>query len=365
MRLKSFYAKTMTEAMQMVRDNLGDNAIIVATREENGGRSVRVTAAIEHDDERRMPPFESKSTPAQPQQTTPRGKQPAAKAPEPARAVPTDWLQYDQEEDEEDAVYEYLTDTLLRHGLPHDVLDTLLSTALMMGLQDPAHSLKAALDHAYEFQPMPLKSPRKAFMLIGPPGAGKTLATAKLAARAAMASLKPAVITTDTVRAGGIEQLEAFTKLLQIPLLKARSGKEVATHIDAAKSADLILIDSFGCNPFEVDDMRRLAKLMDGQAIEPVLVMGAGGDAEESAEIARCFAVLGVQRLFPTRLDIARRLGGLLSAATKASLAFTDASNTPMVAGGLLTLTPQSLTTLLLPPQRAAGQTKKNLRETG
>ena len=47
MRLKSFYAKTMTEAMQMVRETLGEDAIIVATREEKGGKAVRVTAAVE------------------------------------------------------------------------------------------------------------------------------------------------------------------------------------------------------------------------------------------------------------------------------------------------------------------------------
>ena len=47
MRLKSFTAKSMRDAMQMVREALGEDAIIVATREENGGSSVRVTAAVE------------------------------------------------------------------------------------------------------------------------------------------------------------------------------------------------------------------------------------------------------------------------------------------------------------------------------
>ena len=45
MRLKSFYAKTLTEAMHMIRETLGEDAVIVATREENGGKAVRVTAA--------------------------------------------------------------------------------------------------------------------------------------------------------------------------------------------------------------------------------------------------------------------------------------------------------------------------------
>ena len=52
MRLKSFYAKTTTEAMQMVRETLGEDAIIVATREEKGGKTVCITAAIDRADHR-------------------------------------------------------------------------------------------------------------------------------------------------------------------------------------------------------------------------------------------------------------------------------------------------------------------------
>jgi len=332
MRLKTFYAKTMTEAMQMVRQTLGEDAIIVATREENGGRSVRVTAAVDRMDD--GPAFEV-------------GPQNAMSA-KSGRGVPENYLQYDAEEDAEDAINELLTDTMLRHGMPSDISDAILSTATMVGLPDANSSLKAALEHSFTFAPLPMKT-RKALMMIGAPGAGKTLATAKLAARAAMSDLKAAVITTDTVRAGGVEQLEAFTKLLQIPLQKARNQKELRAQLELARNADLILIDTGGCNPFDVDDMRAQATLLDAGTIEPVLVMAAGGDAEESAEIARCFAVLGVQRLFPTRLDIARRLGGLFSAAGRSGIAFSDASNTPMVAGGLVTLSAQSLATMLLP----------------
>lgn len=354
MRLKSFYAKTMTEAMQMVRETLGEEAIIVATREENGGRSVRVTAAVERIED--LPGFTS----------------PATASKKPGAGVPSDYLQYDSEEDAEDAIHEILTDTLLRHGVPSDIGDMILSTATMMGLADAGSAMKAALEHSFTFAPLPVKSPRNALMMIGAPGAGKTLATAKLAARAVMANAKAAVITTDTVRAGGVEQLEAFTKLLQIPLYKARNAAELRARLDETKAADITVIDTGGCNPFDVDDMRAQAALMEAGHIEPVLVMPAGSDAEESAETARCFAVLGVQRLFPTRLDIARRLGGLLSASGRSGLAFSDASNTPMVANGLMPLSAENLTKLLLPQQGGrptrnaeSAATKKPLRRTG
>ncbi len=374
MRLKSFYAKTMTEAMQMVREQLGDDAIIVATREENGGRSVRVTAAVERMDE--MPNFEIAP------RTKTRMPEPAPQAQadrvaqvrvRPKAIVPEDYLQYDAEEDAEDAINEMLTDTLLRHGVPGDISDIILSTATMMGMTDAQSAMKMAMDHAFRFAPLPIKNKAKALMMIGAPGAGKTLATAKLAARAAMAGHTAAVITTDTQRAGGVEQLEAFTKLLNIPLLKARTGTELRARLEDSRSADLILVDTGGTNPFDVDDMRRQSQLLEAGAIEPVLVMAAGGDAEESAEVARCFAVLGVQRIFPTRLDVARRLGGLLSAAGRAGLAFCDASNTPMVANGVVTLTAQSLSTLLLSSSKGGRPTTgtesaaspRNLRQTG
>jgi len=356
MRLKSFYANTMTEAMNMVRDNLGEDAIIVATRDEPGGR-VRVTAAVDRID---TPDFE-------------------AAAPKRKHGVPDEYLQYDQENDADDEIQDALTDTLLKHGVPADISDTILSTADMLGASSPASALKASLEHTFQFHPLPLKTPRKALMLIGAPGAGKTLATAKLAARATLTGLRASVITTDTVRAGGVEQLEAFTKLLQIQLQKVRSVKDLGTQLMQAQDSDLILIDTGGCNPFDVDDMRGLATLMDaGTTIEPVLVMAAGGDAEESGEIARCFGVLGVQRLLPTRLDVARRLGGLLCAAGRAGISFSDASNTPMVASGLVSLSAQSLTSLLMPQARPAASGKvrganhnapasprKSLRRTG
>lgn len=358
MRLKSFYAKTMTEAMQMIREALGEDAIIVATREENGGRSVRVTAAIDQMDD--GPAFEIAPKP----RTTRRA----------GAGVPQDYLQYDAEEDAEDAINEVLTDTLLRHGFPSDISDNVLSTAAMSGMPDPQSAMRAALEHNFAFAPLPLKS-HKALMLIGAPGAGKTLATAKLAARAVMAGRKAAVISTDTIRAGGVEQLEAFTKLLQIQLKKARNSKELRAHLETTRDCDMVLIDTGGCNPFDVDDMRGLAGLMDTGAVEPIMVMAAGGDAEESAEMARCFAVLGVQRLMPTRLDIARRLGGLFAAAGRSGIAFSEASNTPMVADGIVTLSAQSLSNLLLPPSmrsktsttRGTAQTmpKKSIRRTG
>ncbi len=341
MRLKSFYAKTVTEAMQMIRDTLGEDAIIVATREENGGKAVRVTAAIEQD--RMSESFDEFDRE------------------ESAALNETGWLQYDKESDVE--VAEALTEIMLKHSVPEEIIDQIVSCATVVGLEQTHIALIAALEHLYAFRPLPEKSADKAFMLVGPPGAGKTLAIAKLAARTAMKGRKVAVISTDTLRAGGVEQLSAFTRILDIPLQKARDAKELKRFLDLSRNADLVLIDSGGFNPFRSEEMRDLARLLSAGDIEPVLAMPAGIDADESGEMARIYATLGIRSMMSTRLDIARRLGGLLSAAHYGGLIFADASDTPQVADGLQPLSPQHLARLLMPHMPNSGSPGKDTKE--
>ena len=341
MRLKTFYAKNMTEAMRQVREALGEDAVIIATRDENGGKSVRVTAAIEQSDDLHDP-FDDDY------ELTRRTTRPAVSSDRSRDS----YLQYDDENDFEGQITEELTDIMLRHVVPNDVMDNILSTASMTGLANAEASLAAALDHLYGFNPLPEKS-RKALMLVGPPGAGKTLMVAKMATQAVMDNLSVAVVTTDTVRAGGVEQLQAFTKILKIPLHKAKTRDDLNAILNGIQGHDLILIDTAGTNPHDPDDMSRIARLADAGSIEPVLAMTAGVDAEESAEIARSFALLGVQRMISTRLDIARRLGGLLAAAQKGGMSFCNISYSPKVTDGISTLDATGLAGFLMNVDKA------------
>jgi flagellar biosynthesis protein FlhF len=74
--------------------------------------------------------------------------------------------------------------------------------------------------------------------------------------------------------------------------------------------------------------------------VEPVLVLSALGDTEEAAAYAGAAKAIGARRLLITRLDMARRLGGLLAAA-ECGLALAGASITPHFAFGFKTLSAQ------------------------
>ena len=144
-----------------------------------------------------------------------------------------------------------------------------------------------------------------------------------------------------------------LTKILDIPLQKAKTRDDLNKVLNQTHDHDVVIIDTAGTNPHDPDDMARVARLVDAGSIEPILAMTAGVDAEESSEIAQSFALLGVQRMVATRLDIARRLGGLLSAAQKGGLAFCDISFTPKVTDGLSSMTPNLLAEFLINPDRA------------
>lgn len=312
MRLKTFQAKSMSEAMRQIRKELGDEAIIVSSKEGPGG-TIRVTAAIES-----LPPEFSKNAGVSP-----------------------------------DDAMEAVTEALLRHRLPARVSDRIIGALPLSPAPSAQAALSLALSATLNFKELHGKK-QKPCVLVGPPGAGKTLMTAKLAAESVLTGARPTVITTDTIRAGGIEQLQAFLDILALPLLQAADPKALTFALAQSKNSSSVIIDTGGLNPFDPQEMKGLARLLAVADMDPVLVLPAGLDAEESAEMAMTFEILGVKKLAPTRLDFARRLGGIFSAAEKTGLALTIASHTPQVANGIVRLTPDVLASFLLPSPAAS-----------
>lgn len=316
MRLKTFNARTMSEAMKMVRDHLGEDAIIVSTQRGEGGKGVRLTAALDGAD----PEFDGA-----PEATSSR---PAAK--------------------KRDTV-EYLSDALSRHGVPPNLAERMLRSATTLGIDDPILALAGALDDVFSFQPLNDAKPQKPIMLIGPPGQGKTLTVAKIAARAAMARRPFQLITTDTERAGGFEQLQVFGKALRGDVIRIDTSQRLKETLAGIRRDTLTIIDTAGRNPFSPDDMAILRPFVLAAQADTCLVMAAGSDPLEAAEVSRAFAELGATRLIITRLDLARRLGSLLVAAEAGRLKLADASVTSAVVDGLNPLNPVAMARLLLP----------------
>jgi flagellar biosynthesis protein FlhF len=288
MRLKLYRAVSMAEAMARVRADLGEEALILGTRRVGDG--VEVTAALD--------PDQGQSSGA-----------PSLPPPDPARL------------------------TLLQfHAIP-----AALHAQLCRG------PLPEALAQTLVFAPLPIGPNARPLLLTGPPGGGKTLTIARLATRLVMAGTLPLVVTADGKRAGAAEQLAAFTRLLGITLIVANHPVTVARALTRRQNGAPVLLDSAGVDAFDRGQIEEIRALAGAAEAVVALVLPAGLDPAEAADLARAFADTGASLLIATKLDLARRYGGLFAAAAAARLPFTEAGIGPNAADGLLPLTPAIL----------------------
>ncbi|HYB09167.1 MAG TPA: hypothetical protein VEJ16_05825 [Alphaproteobacteria bacterium] len=332
MRLRSFTAPTLAQAMKLVREELGPDAIIVSTHATNKSAPARVTAAIEPADE--------------------------SIAATGGASIHGPCARIGGFEKPADHAHRAVRDAFEFHGVPAILAQRLggfAGDALNSGAAkgEPLLALAAALDRRFRFEPLlGSRGPRRPLILVGPPGAGKTVTVAKLAARAVLAGNRLTVITTDTIRAGGVEQLAAFTKILGVDIQVAEDAGALADAILAgtsgASKADVLLIDTAGVNPYDEGEIAHAKALVDAVDAAAIVVLSAGGDPLEAAEAAVAFAEIGAKRLVMTRIDAARRLASLLTAAEAGKLALSDVGTTPHIANGLSPLNPVSLSRLLI-----------------
>lgn len=314
MRAHTFKARSMPEAMRLVREHLGPDAIVLSTEPVEDGE-MAVTAVADH----------------QPGPAAAAGAPPSGET-----------------EQAEAAGAELAHDALLAHGTPDKLMEDLLRRAIDIGAANPLMALAAALAARFTFVPVSEDKWPKPLMLVGPPGAGKTITMAKIATRSVMSSQPIRVISSDTVRAGGIEQLEAITRLLGLELHRADDPKALEKAVVPRYSGERILVDSAGINPYSAADRRELSAYIAAAGAEPILVLPAGGDLHGTIEICKVFRTLGCQRMLVTRVDMVRRLGSILGGAVESGLAFCDVGTGPDIAHGLTTVDPVFLARLLM-----------------
>ncbi len=99
---------------------------------------------------------------------------------------------------------------------------------------------------------------------VGPTGVGKTTTLAKIAARLRFICKKKGVfICADGYRMGAVEQLKRFAHLMDIPLEFARTNRDLVRLFGAHKDKDFIFVDTTGRNPFSSSHKTELERLFD------------------------------------------------------------------------------------------------------
>lgn len=345
-RLRTFIAENMAEAIDQIRRELGPDAAIVSSFTNDAGK-LEVTAAIE-------PPSENQGNFEAMLERSLRERL--------SRIVPPSVAQ-------STAAQSYpplaLDETLIANALeaqavPLKLRDDLVAASLASRDGDAFSALAQALEARFSFEPIPALS-RTPVMLVGLPGSGKTVTMAKLAANAVVGNAAATLITTDTERAGSAAQAEAYAQLLGLHAHPAKNIDTLSLLLEQNANNDdtACFIDTTSINPFDPAEFSSLKRWVEAARIaadaEPVLVISAATDALLLSEIVTSFAELGVRRLIATHVDISRRIGGILGAADISGFRLAQISVTPYLARGLGAMNSAVCARLILGPFEKRG----------
>jgi flagellar biosynthesis protein FlhF len=297
MKMKMFVGRTEEEAMAMVRAEMGPDAVILSTRDEDG--RVEIRAAVERN-------FGQKFA-----------------APKFAEVRPM----FDETRSQ-------LSSTLRWHGAPDGFVHMVAEAGGRLGAGlEALGSLSAGIEGVLTFNPLNPR-PAKSLLLVGPPGSGKTTAVAKIASQLSDRKHPLEAVAADFDASGQVARLAAL--MLKTSVTFALSPDHLMRLVrEADDRSERLVIDCPSFNPLEDADMKRCSDLISYMNVEPVLVLSAEGHPMEIEDNARAFAQAGCKRVILTKIDAVRRRGGAIAAISSARLSIAQLGLTSSVRGGL------------------------------
>jgi flagellar biosynthesis protein FlhF len=217
---------------------------------------------------------------------------------------------------------------LQRSGLEPTSVEQLLATVAIGLPPDPqeAQACVATLVTAAIEQSLSYADPIESgcwgtIALVGPAGAGKTTALAKIATRAALVhDRRVAIVGCSTTHAASGCSLPLLAEAIGAPFRLATRPKELADAISALSDADLILVDTSASAAEDAHELGLLAAVLCASGAETHLVLNAELRHEELRLAVERFASLRPQSLLITRIDEAESPSCIYDAARVSGL---------------------------------------------
>lgn len=316
MNIKKFKAKTTQEAIQMVKREMGPDAVILKTRSisafdagiDGKGKAVEVTAAVDYEE--------------------------AVAQEETRNQVDSGEMkrQWRQMEYELRQIKEFLLSADAKGNLGSDIRfnpaqNSRYSNFRTFGLRpdiirELMRDWHAKMDNRQLSDSKILQDSllnvldrikintkrhkvREISAFIGPTGVGKTTTLAKIAAmKTVNEGKKTALITLDTFRIAAAAQLQTYARIMGIPFEVASSSADLKKAIDKYSGCDSILIDTAGRSPNRKQDIEELHALTDiPEEVHRYLVLSSATRYNDLLNTDNKFSALPFKSYIFTKLD--------------------------------------------------------------
>lgn len=155
--------------------------------------------------------------------------------------------------------------------------------------------------------------------LVGPPGSGKTTTLVKLAVSYGLAARRPALLLSmDTYRIAAAEQLRAYAAILGLGCQVLETAAALGQALEENGGKELILIDTPGLGAGDLEIASGLARFLAGRAdIDTHLVLPASMKAADMARAGASYEAFAPKKLLFTKLDETGTFGPILSQAAR------------------------------------------------
>ncbi|MFN7163085.1 MAG: hypothetical protein ACK5VJ_00995 [Pseudomonadota bacterium] len=335
MRITTLTADKMTDALKLIREQLGPEALILNTRKitVNGAETLEITAAINEPE--------------------PLAPKPPGTSPISSVAPLAKLYQEPPATGNMQPLPNLLTTTLEAHQLPPALIAPL--GAALPGLKaagfTEAESLAMLLTKQLSFQTATEALPQGGVhVYVGPHGAGKTTLVAKLAIQAKQMARRFGILSLDTQKIGGFEPLAIAAEIFGESAYLIHNTTDLLAAATTLGPRQALLIDTGGFNPFAkravFNLQQQLAEL--NLPMQVHLVLPANLNPADMAVLPVACHALNLKSLIFTKLDCTTRFGALVATAHGSQLPLGMATHAADMATPPLHLTPAWLAESLL-----------------
>lgn len=342
MKIKRYVAPTMRQAMSLVRDEHGDDAVILSTKDVPEG--VEIVAALDPEatqfqSNQEAPvarsTYQSTEVPAPSHIGGGSGSSPEisgiASELKAVRAMLENQLSglaWGQESQNNPHAIE-LIKKLLKLGIGWE-----LSQKLVESINSKNHQawsdILLKVENSIPTEERDIVERGGIVALVGPTGVGKTTTIAKMASRFVMRNSPSelALITTDCYKIGAQAQLKTFADLINVPVHIASTQGELYALLTSLGHKKLVLIDTAGMSQRDLQLSQQLTSGHEGAtSVRNYLVMSAATQLNVMTDIVNSFGQIILKGCILTKVDEALQLGNVLTLLVEQQLPIMYLSN--------------------------------------
>ncbi|MCQ6274112.1 flagellar biosynthesis protein FlhF [Bacillus sp. V3B] len=377
MKVKKYRASSMPEAMKLIRNELGNDAIILNSKViQIGGflgffkkRNIEVIAALD-------------VKPAKPTKPLIEEKQKHVDIPfsnmdsriekivdKEDEVVTDQWkkelselkslLQNVKFEGHNDGIplptpIQQLKQLLTKQEINQEIIEKVVNMAVERWyLNGGNKSEEEVIQWAQEYlmkqiSPLPfggISFTKKYINVVGPTGVGKTTTLAKIAAECILKYKKRvAFITTDTYRIAAIEQLKTYANILNVPLEVCYNLNDFQQATIQFESYDMVFIDTAGRNFRNQKYVEDLKTIIDyNQDMETFLVLSLTSKQIDMEDILEQFSLISIDKIIFTKADETSTYGAMFNVIHAEQTAAAYITNGQNVPDDLVEATPENV----------------------